>query len=66
MLTSKFKGKMKNYYLVFIGRKDRICDSWIEGQRRVKKTKIQVKKIKETQFLFFVFCIKYMSCLCLL
>ena len=35
MFAGKFKEKMTNYYVVFVGRKQGVCDSWIECQRKV-------------------------------
>ena len=35
MFVGKFREKITNYYVVFVGRKRGVCDSWIECQRRV-------------------------------
>ena len=29
MFAGKFKEKMTNYYVVFVGKKREVCDSWI-------------------------------------
>ena len=35
MFAGNFREKMKKYHVVFVGRKRRVCDSWITCQRRV-------------------------------
>ena len=35
MFASKFREKMTNYYVVYVGKKRGVCDSWIECQKRV-------------------------------
>ena len=35
MFVDKLREKMTNYYVVFVGRKCGVCNSWIKCQRRV-------------------------------
>ena len=35
MFADKFREKITNYYVVFVGRKCGVCNSWIECQRMV-------------------------------
>ena len=35
MFASKFREKVINYYVVFVGKKRGVCDSWIKCQRRL-------------------------------
>ena len=51
MLVGKFKERMTNYYVVSVGRKRGVCNSWIN----IKKTISSKESIRDNfYFLFFV------------